>query len=156
MILGVFSMIVAFWWVAATVLVTYWTMGRLFCGFAFAGNLLYGAWTRGVFAMLKPYWFMFNLLAIGPLLFCLFFILNAAFTKVPRHYVVPGPMQRGLKHQWIERGDLPPWILASPGTRVIVESPRDTAGLDIRVLRVSQGLFGFDVMGWQRPEYIRP
>ena len=99
---------------------------------------------------------MFNLLAIGPLLFCCFFALNAVFTSDPQHYVVPGPMRRGLKHQWIERGELPPWILETPGTRVLVMGPRDTAGLDIRVLRVSQGMFGFDVMSWGAPEYVSP
>jgi len=156
MILGLFSMIGAFWWVASAVLVTYWVVGRLFCAFAFAGNLFHGDWTHRVLRMSKPYWFMFNLLAIGPFLFCMFFALNGVFTKDPRRYVVPGEMQRGLKQHWIEHGELPAWILDSPGTRVVVESPRDTAGMVIRVLRVSHGLFGFDVMGWEEPDYIAP
>lgn len=156
MILGLFSMLVAFWWVASAVLVTYWVVGRLFCAFAFAGDLLYGKWTRRVFGMSKPFWFMFNLLAIGPFLFCVFFAMNAVFAKDPRCYVVPGEMRRGLKAQWIERGELPAWVLETPGTRVVVGNPRDTAGLDIRVLRVSNGLFGFDVMGWEEPDYIAP
>jgi hypothetical protein len=106
--------------------------------------------------MSKPFWFMFNLLAIGPFLFCVFFALNAVFTKDLRCYVVPGEMRHGLKAQWIERGELPAWILETPGTRVVVGNPRDTAGLDIRVLCVSEGLFGFDVMGWEEPHYTAP
>lgn len=156
MVLGLFSMLVAFWWVAEVVLVTYWTVARLFCGFAFAGNLLYGQWTRRVFGMSKPFWFMFNLLAVGPFLFCMFFALNGALTKDPQRYVVPGEMRRGLKAHWIEYGELPAYILETPGTRVVVGTPRDTAGMDIQVLRVSRGLFGFDVMGWQEPDYSAP
>lgn len=157
MILGLFSMIVAFWWVAATVLVTFWTMARLFCGVAFVGNLVYREWTRRVSGMSRGYWFMFNLLAIGPLLFCLFFALNGIFTRDrPQFYVVPGEMQRGLKAHWIEHAELPPWILETPGKQVVVKNPRDTAGMNIRVLRISPGLFGFDVMGWGMPEYVDP
>ena len=156
MILGLFAMIVAFWWVAGAVLVTYWVVVRLFCGFAFVGNLFYGKWTRRVLGMSKPFWFMFNLLAIGPFLFCAFFAMNGVFTRNPQHYVVPGEMRRGLKQQWVEDGHLPRWILETPGTRVLVTNPRDTAGLDVRVLRVSTGLFGFDVMSWGAPEYVSP
>ena len=156
MVLGLFSMLVAFWWVAGAVLVTYWVVGRLFCAFAFVGNLFYGAWTRRVFGMSKPFWFMFNLLAIGPCLFCMFFALNGAFTKDPQRYVVPGEMRHGLKAYWIGHRELPAWILSTPGTRVVLENPRDTAGMHIQVLCVSEGLFGFDVMGWEEPDYSAP
>lgn len=156
MILGLFSMLVAFWWVAAAVLVTYWTVGRLFCAFAFSGNLLYGPWTGRVLNMSRGYWFMFNLLFIGPMLFCLFFGLNGAFTNDARHYIVPGEYQRTLKQHWVEQGALPRWVLESPGTTVVAASPRDTAGLDIRVLRVSKGLLGLEVLSWHSPQYIAP
>lgn len=153
MVVGLFAMLVAFWWVAASVLVSYWIVGRLFCAFAFAGNLVYAAWTRRLFGMSRPFWFMFNLLAIGPLLFCLFFGLNALFAVEEDSYIVHEPLSgMGLKAYWIEHGSLPPFVLASPGTSV----PGDLEEDEFSVMRVSRGLFGFEVIGWREPDRMKP
>ena len=153
MVTGLFAMLVAFWWVAASVLVSYWIVGRLFCAVAFAGNLAYGAWTRRVFSMSRPLWFMFNLLAIGPLLFCAFFGLNALFATEARSFIIHEPVSgMGLKAYWIEHGTLPAVVLASPGTTVAGD-PEDHA---FSVMRISRGLFGFEVLGWREPEYVKP
>jgi hypothetical protein len=156
MILGLFAVLVAFWWVSAAVLVSYWTVGRLFCAFAFGGNLFHGAWTIRLLGMSRGYWFMFNLLFIGPVLFCCFFAMNGILAHDPEHFIVPAAYQRGLKRHWIEQGALPPWALESPGKTVLVHAPKDTAGLDIQVLTISDGAFGLQVMSWQDPVYTAP
>jgi hypothetical protein len=156
MIIGLFAMIVAFWWVSAVVLVSYWTVGRLFCAFAFGGNLLYGGWTHRVSGMSRGYWFMFNLLAIGPFLFCSFFALNAAFTNGDEAYLVHYERHQDLKGYWIEHGELAPWILSARGTTFLVRSPQDTVGQQIKVLRISEGLLGFGVMSLSEPVWIAP
>ena len=151
MLIGLFAMIIAFWWVAASVLVSYWIIGRLFCAFAFAGNLAYGAWTRRVLGMSRSYWFMFNLLAIGPLLFCLFFGLNALFATGPASYLIREPISgMGLKAFWVEHGELPPMVFKVPGTTVAADPEQQ----EFSVMRVSHGLFGFDVIGWREPVYV--
>lgn len=46
---------------------------------------------------------MFNLLAIGPLLFCLFFGLNGLFTREARHYIVHRTRHAGFKETLARR-----------------------------------------------------
>ncbi len=155
MVIGLFAMIVAFWWVASSVLITYWLVGRLFCAFAFAGNLFYGEWTRRVFAMARPFWFMFNLLAIGPALFCAFFTLNALITSDTRSFIVPEPVSGlGIKAYWIEHEALPPVLLRSPGTSIGVSPDDDPEERKYSVMRVSLGFLGFDVLGWREPDRV--
>lgn len=149
MLIGLFAMIVAFWWVVASVLVTYLIIGRLFCAFAFAGNLAYGAWTRRVFGMSRSYWFMFNLLAIGPMLFCLFFGLNALFATGSKTYLVSEPIAgMGVKAYWIDHGELPP--VRWEGTTIVADPEKR----EFSVMRVSRGLFAFKVIGWREPNYL--
>lgn len=155
MVIGLFAMIVAFWWVASAVLITYWLVGRLFCGFAFTGNLVYGAWTRRLFGMSRSFWFMFNLLAIGPLLFCSFFALNAVFTSEQRAYMISEPVRGlGIKQYWIEHGSLPPVLLKTPGTTISLGKDEDPEPGSFSVMRVSKGLLGFEVLSWREPTYV--
>lgn len=155
MVIGLFAMLVAFWWVASSVLISYWLVGRIFCGLAFAGNLVYAGWTRRVFGMSRSFWFMFNLLAIGPLLFCAFFGLNALFASDARSFIVQEPVSGlGIKAYWVEHGALPPVLLASPGTHIFVAEERHPPEQGYSVMRLSRGLFGFDVLGWRSPEEL--
>ena len=155
MLIGLFSMIVAFWWVASAVLVSYWVVGRLFCGLAFAGNLVYGEKVRGLFSMSRSYWFMFNLLAIGPFLFCAFFGMNALFSSDPRTFIVREPLSGlGIKQHWVEHGLLPPIVIAAPGSTIVLTGTMDPGKREFSVLRLSKGLLGFDVMGWREPTYV--
>ena len=154
MILGLFTMLVAFWWTSAVVLVTYWTVGRLFCALAFGGNLLYGPWVQRLLGMGRGYWFMFNLLFIGPVLFTLFFGLNGLVTHDTRPYILRGLADPRLKAYWIEHGTLPPYALAEPGDTVVVTDRFPIENGHIRVLRLSRGLFGFEVMAMGEPVYV--
>lgn len=154
MVTGIFGMLVAFWWTSEAVLVTYWTVGRLFCAFAFSGNLLYGTTVRRLLGMERGYWFMFNLLFIGPVLFCLFFGLNGLFTHDTRTYIQRFRIHPGPKAYWIEHGELPRAMLVEPGDTAAITHPIGMEDEHIRVLRLSHGLFGFEVMGWGKPVYV--
>lgn len=150
MIIGLFAMLVAFWWTSAAVLVSYWTVGRLFCAFAFVGNLLYGPWVERLLGMGRGYWFMFNLLFIGPVLFCLFFGVNGLFTSGTRSYIVREPVSGlGIKAHWIEHGELPQVILSSSGSSPLTAVPAGPEMPKYSLLRVSRGCFGFEVLGWR-------
>jgi hypothetical protein len=144
MLAGVFAMIIAFWWVSFSVLVTYWTVGRLFCAFAFAGNLLYGQRVRSIVRMTRSYWFMFNMLAIGPALFGLFFGVNALFSGDAQYYAADRRVANmDVKRYWIEHGELPMHVLQprhGVGSIMILEHG------DAFMLRTSKGLFGFPIL----------
>ena len=157
MLIGLFAMIVAFWWVASAVLVTYWVVVRLFCAFAFAGNLVFGRWVERVFGMSRSYWFMFNLLAIGPFLFCGLFTVNALFTSDERAFIVREPISGlGLKNYWVEHGALPAIAIAAPGDTMVMEPPAAGSDRQFSVLRLSTGALGLVVMGWSEPTYVPP
>ena len=157
MLIGLFAMIVAFWWVASAVLVTYWVVVRLFCAFAFAGNLVFGRWVERVFGMSRSYWFMFNLLAIGPFLFCVLFTVNALFTSDERAFIVREPISGlGLKNYWVEHGTLPAIATADPGDAVAMEPPAAGNDRQFSVLRLSKGALGLVVLGWSEPTYVPP
>lgn len=157
MLIGLFAMIVAFWWVASAVLVSYWVVVRLFCAFAFAGNLVFGRWVERVFGMTRSYWFMFNLLAVGPCLFCLLFAVNALFTSDERAFIIREPISGlGLKNYWVEHGTLPAIATAAPGDTVAMERSPLANDRQFSVLRLSKGALGFVVMGWSEPTYVPP
>lgn len=100
---------------------------------------------------------MFNLLAIGPFLFCVLFSVNALFTSDERAFIVREPISGlGLKNYWVERGELPAIATAAPGDALAMEPPAAGSDRQFSVLRLSKGALGFVVMGWSEPTYVPP
>ncbi|HRT54619.1 MAG TPA: hypothetical protein P5291_11085, partial [Flavobacteriales bacterium] len=93
-------------------------------------------------------------LFIGPVLFCLFFGLNGLFTHDTRTYIQRFRIHPGPKAYWIEHGELPRAMLVEPGDTAVITHPIGMEDEHIRVLRLSHGLFGFEVMGWGKPVYV--
>lgn len=87
MVLGIFVVVISFWWVGSKTFITYSALGRWFALFAFAGNLLsYKAGLR--LGMERLEWFLFNLLAVGPLLFSLALWVNLEVHGPEKQYIV--------------------------------------------------------------------
>ncbi len=149
MALGILVLIVLFWTVGQRTLVSYSVLFRWLALFAFAGNLLPRKWYAKRFAMDHLEWFWFNLLAVGPAIFCSCLLLN---------YLVHGQEQRMLVQQgrsfdlpryWREQGELPPhrpWpndLGADPEKDRLAFS---TAGADDKIYALAQGCFGYVVI----------
>jgi hypothetical protein len=143
---GVFATILTFWWVSSSVLVSYWIVGRLFCAFGFAGNLLYGRWIRVRTGFSRGYWFMFNMLAIGPTLFCAFFLVNRFCSNGTRHYEWgERSNEEWTKRDWMESGRLHS-SLTGPGIEVTGLPLVRAWDRRAQYMRVDDGLFGFPVI----------
>lgn len=149
MVMGILILVASFWTVGELTLIAYGTLFRWFAFFAFAGNLVpYGA--SGLrLGMERLEWFLFNLLAVGPILLSASLWIN---------YSVHGPVQwydltvaermTPVKRYWIDTGELPGRPRA-PST-----DPRagTDAGTDHDPLAyaVSTGCFGYPVVS--RPD----
>lgn len=114
MVLGIVLFVAAFWAVVGTVYIPITEVLRWFALFAFVGNLLPYARTGLRLGMARFQWFMFNLLCIGPVLFCLLFTLDRAFHGPVRIEL----LDRGMDpvRYWREHGEHPhaiPWSEAA-------------------------------------------
>lgn len=149
MAMGILITIVLFWTVGQRTLITYTALFRWLALFAVAGNVLPLRWYAKRFAMDHLEWFWFNLLAVGPMIFCCCLLLN---------FFVHGPEERMLVKQggsfdlnryWHSHGSLPahlPWpadLGADPGkdrAALATADPQD------KVYTLAQGCLGFVVV----------
>jgi hypothetical protein len=162
MVLGIFVVLVSFWWVGTKTFITYMALGRWFALFAFAGNLLPYGKVGLRFGMERLEWFLFNLLAIGPFLFSLALWLNLCVHGPERWYIVQADgVVHDVRRYWLETGELPPNTpLGTGGDR----SPQDLAGsapIGARLLGVADGVLGYEVVTtWEsisaRPDQGQP
>lgn len=114
MVIGIILFVVAFWTVVATVYMPIADILRWFAFLAFAGNLVPYRFSGARLGMARFQWFMFNLLAIGPLLFTAVFALDHALHGPVRIELLDRGMDPVL--YWRENGERPhaiPWEQAS-------------------------------------------
>lgn len=110
MVLGIILFVVVFWAVVATVYMPLAGILRWFAFLGFAGNLVPYRFSGARLGMARFQWFMFNLLAIGPLLFTGVFGLDRAFHGPVRIELLDRGMDPVL--HWREKGVMPhavPW-----------------------------------------------
>lgn len=77
MVLGIFSAIFTLAWTGRRTVVSIEHLARALALLCVVGNLLPYAWTGLRAGMARFEWFMFNLLAVGPLTICALLLLNA-------------------------------------------------------------------------------
>lgn len=145
MVLGIFMLIVSFWWVGTRTLVTYMELGRWFALFAFAGNVLPYKLGGLRLGMERLEWFLFNLLAVGPFIFSSLLWLNLLAHGPERFAVLhfTGGIE-GVRHYWMEKGELPPSTVLEVAT---VEEARTVgAPSGEHLIGVSTGLLGYEVI----------
>lgn len=147
MVLGIFFLLFSFWWVGTRTLVTYMELARWFALFAFIGNLLpYRAGGLRL-GMERLEWFLFNLLAVGPIVFSLLLWLNLGIHGPQRYAVLhfDGEIE-AVRHYWMEHQELP-----NPTPLVVPSGAGPDLGqqlgpVDGRVIGTARGLFGYDVI----------
>lgn len=145
MVLGIFTLIISFWWVGTRTLVTYMELARWFAFFAFIGNLW--PYTRGGLrlGMERLEWFLFNLLAVGPFVFSTLLWLNL-LAHGPQHYAVlhfPGGLE-GVRRYWMEAGELPPSTALE--VRNADEALSNGGPIGSHLIGTAKGVLGYDVI----------
>lgn len=147
MAFGILLLLVSFWSVAQWTLITYLLLSKVFAVLAFAGNLLPYAWSGLRLGMEKLEWFLFNLLAIGPITLSALLWLNYSVTEPERTYIVLAHRADDLHAYWIMNGALPEHFPFDP-------LRPDTAALDRlaqhrgekALLIMATGCLGFEVI----------
>ncbi len=149
MAVGILATIVLFWTVGQRTLIAYTALFRWLALFAVAGNLLPRRWYAKRFAMDHLEWFWFNLLAVGPAIFCSCLVLN---------FLVHGPVERMLVQEgrsfdltayWRKHGSFPAHLPWPRDLGVDPEKDRvalATAGPGDRVYGLAEGCLGYLVI----------
>ncbi len=151
MVLGIFVVVISFWWVGSKTFITYSALGRWFALFAFAGNLLsYKAGLR--LGMERLEWFLFNLLAVGPLLFSLALWVNLEVHGPEKQYIVHmNGVAYDVRRFWLETGQLPPNAPIDSKDIGTANDPLRKAPIGAHLLGTAHGLLGYEVIStWEK------
>jgi hypothetical protein len=147
MALGIFILLISFWSVGQWTLVRYMTMSQVLALLAMAGNLVPYAWSGSRLGMERLEWFLFNVLAVGPILFSALLWSNFLITGPSRSYIVDLSPRYDVHRYWIEHGSLPAHLevtLSSIDTttaRLLEEWKGRASALDL-----ARGWLGYDVI----------
>ncbi|TXI78382.1 MAG: hypothetical protein E6Q44_11500 [Flavobacteriales bacterium] len=146
MALGIFVSLISFWAVGGRTLIRYAELFRWFALFAFVGNLLPYARSGLRLGMERLEWFLFNLLAVGPLVLSLLLWLNLIFHGPERFVITPyagGIME--LRTYWMEQEELPAsQALGTPLEALLAAPPPGLVGG--HVIGTAQGVLGYEVI----------
>jgi len=157
MAVGLFAFIATFWAGQAITFITFGEIFRWLALFSFAGNLLPYMRSGLVLGMERLEWFLFNLLAVGPLVFTALLWGNFLLRDEPEAYLLQGNFSRAdvLSH-WHAHRELPP---ARRLDEVLSQaSPEERAKGYVMgpLLKVSQGALGYAVIDdWQTSVLVR-
>lgn len=125
MVSGILILVASFWTVGEVTLVAYGALFRWFAFLAFVGNLVPYDSSGLRLGMERLEWFLFNLLAVGPLVLSACMWLNY-MCHGPEQFHVSRDVERKVevKRHWIAYNELPgrPWSAsganADPGGRI--------------------------------------
>ena len=147
MVIGIFVLIVSFWWVGTRTLISYTALGRWFALFAFAGNLLPYAWVGLRLGMERLEWFLFNLLAVGPTIFSLLLWLNLLVHGPERFAVAhyPGTLE-DLRRFWMTTGTLPPMTPVPEELSGLVDELLKDGPIGEHLIGTAKGVLGYEVI----------
>ncbi len=149
MAVGILLFIVLFWTIGQRTLISFIDLFRWFALFAFAGNLLPRRWYAERFAMDRFEWFWFNLLGVGPMLFCACMLLNFFVHGPEQKMLVKTGRDLDLHGYWQEHQALPPHL---PWPADFGSDPEQdrvamaTAGHGDVVYGLAEGMFGYMVV----------
>jgi hypothetical protein len=149
MALGILVLIVVFWSLGQRTLITYTALFRWLALFAVAGNLLPRKWYAKRFAMDHLEWFWFNLLAVGPAIFCSCLLLNFLFHGPEERMLVQLGRNFDLHAYWLRNHALPEHLPWPNDLGADADKDRyafSTAGEGDKVYALAQGCFGYVVI----------
>jgi hypothetical protein len=151
MALGLFAFIVTFWAGQAVTFITFVELFRWLALFCFAGNLLPYMRSGLALGMERLEWFLFNLLAIGPLLFTVLLWTNFLLRDEPVAYLLSGnPSRLDVLAHWQAHGELPPGRPVNGILAQLTAEERAKGYVLGPLLQVSKGALGYDVIDdWQ-------
>lgn len=152
MALGIFVLIITFWWVGARTFVSYSLLARWFAFFAFVGNLLPYNKVGLRYGMERLEWFLFNLLAVGPLVFSVLLWMNLLVHGPERLVVFPWSANIVALHTYVMDHDGIP-LHTEVGTSK--EEAMHALRNGQRLLGTATGLFGYEVVvTWEKVDGI--
>ena len=148
MAVGLLLFIVLFWTIGHLTFISYTDLFRWLALFAFSGNLLPRRWVEKRFAMDRLEWFWFNLLAVGPMIFCGCLLLNFFVHGPEQEILVPGGRGFNLHAYWQEHRELPPHVplLSDLEDPAQFRAAIDRAGRNDVVYGIARGSFGYVVI----------
>lgn len=147
MVLGIFTLVISFWWVGSKTFITYTALGRWFALFAFVGNLVSYKHAGLRLGMERLEWFLFNLLAVGPIVFSLALWVNleAHGPETLRLVHMNAPHDH-VRRYWLENEALPPNTLIDPQLMGTAHDPLRNIPLGSHLLGTARGLLGYEVI----------
>ena len=108
MVAGILILVASFWTVGELTLIAYGTLFRWFAFLAFAGNLVPYDASGLRLGMERLEWFLFNLLAVGPILLSAALWINFSFHGLEQWYDLSvADRKLSVKRHWIDTGELP-------------------------------------------------
>ena len=148
---GVIAFLVMFWISMSTVYLTLVELMQWFALFAFIGNLLPYVRSGLSLGMERFEWFLFNLLAVGPILWSAMLLLNMTVHGPERVYVMP---VRGLDPvRYWRQHDMKLVMNEIPLERALSGEFGEGGPEGSQVLTgVAEGCFGWDVRTWPGKE----
>jgi hypothetical protein len=157
MAVGLVVFIVTFWSGQLLTLITYSAMFRWLALFCMAGNVLPYAGSGLRLGMERLEWFLFNLLAVGPLLFSLLLWANYLLHGPPERLLLDGNWSRRevLAH-WHEQGALPGGRPMEHLRERLTDEEAAKGYAMGPLLGVAPGLLGYDVIvEWESAALVR-
>lgn len=149
MAVGVLLFIVLFWTIGQLTFISFTELFRWLALLAFAGNFLPRRWVEKRFAMDRLEWFWFNLLAVGPMIFCGCLLLNFFVHGPERKMLVHARPGFDLHAYWLEQRELPPHLPLPANFDEDPEQVREVLTktyYDDVVIGVARGSFGYLVI----------
>lgn len=146
MVLGIFVLLASFWWAGTRTLISYMELGRWFALFAFAGNLLPYKKVGLALGMERLEWFLFNVLAVGPLVLSSLLWLNLVVHDEERTSITAyaGDVME-LRSYWMANDALPPQeAVTSTLEQVMAMPPMGAVGG--HYLGTAKGILGYEVV----------
>ncbi|MBX2971523.1 MAG: hypothetical protein KF797_00320 [Flavobacteriales bacterium] len=146
MALGIFVLLISFWAAGGRTLVGYMELARWFALLAFAGDLLPYKRVGLRLGMERLEWFLFNLLAVGPLMLSLLLWVNLLLHGPERFAVTPyaGDIME-LRSYWMAHDELPPSTpIEAPSAEALESPPPGPVGGHL--IGTAKGLFGYEVI----------
>lgn len=150
MALGIFTILVSFWWVGMRTFIGMMALSKVLAVLAFTGNLLPYSWSGARLGMERLEWFLFNVLAVGPLLFSALLWVNYGVTGPERHYRLTDDGSVDVHRHWLEQGAMPPSEPFDPGRLDAAERARFLERHGERaVFTLARGCLGYDVIRYR-------
>lgn len=153
MVTGIIVGLVAVIILGSLTFIGYDALLRWFLLFAFAGNLLPWRLGGGRLGMERLEWFLFNLLAVGPILLSAALLLNFSVHGPERFMLVPGPLAHSVPRYWVEHDELPPHRVLEARPTSTAEAQRAGAATGDHLLGMADGCLGYAVVTEWRNAY---